>query len=130
MYNVQRPMSGETIEVPGVSKEIAEKVYDRLVSRGYIDDEKFARWWLENRHASKGASQRKLIAELRGKGIEQGIIDAALPSSARTDDDELQKIIAKKRARYDDPQKFIQYLMRQGFRYDDIRSALMERETD
>ena len=114
------------VEKPGVSKEIADRVYDRLLDRGYIDDEKFVRWWLENRHARKGASQRKLIAELRGKGVEQGVIESLLPSSSRSDVDELRKVVAQKRRRYDDQQKFIQYLQRHGFAYDDIRMVLAE----
>lgn len=43
----------------------------------------------------------------------------------RSDDEELQKIIAKKRYKYaGDEQKFMDYLARQGFSYDNIRSAL------
>jgi|JI10StandDraft_1071094.scaffolds.fasta_scaffold06413_15 regulatory protein len=112
------------IEKPGVAREIADRVYERLVEKGYIDDEKFVRFWLENRNLRKGTSQRKLIAELRSKGIEQGIIDALLPSSTRSDSSELQKIIMKKAKRYDDPKKLMQYLMRQGFSYDDVRNVM------
>jgi regulatory protein len=57
------------------------------------------------------------------KGVSSGIIDAVLQVSDRTDASELQKVIAKKRSRYDD-QKLMAYLARQGFRYDDIREAL------
>ncbi|HET7629976.1 MAG TPA: RecX family transcriptional regulator, partial [Candidatus Saccharimonadales bacterium] len=71
-----------------------------------------------------GASRRKLIAELRAKGVDQATIDDQLASTERSDGDEIQKIIAKKRARYPDQQKFIAYLARQGFSYDDIRRAL------
>jgi SOS response regulatory protein OraA/RecX len=33
-------------------------------------------------------------------------------------------VLAKKRSKYDDEQKLIAYLMRQGFSYDTIRDAL------
>ena len=108
----------------GVSPAITSRVFDRLVEKGYIDDEKFARYWIENRNLAKGASQRKLQAELRAKGVEGGIIGRLLSESDRDDASELQKIIAKKRARYPDEQKFMQYLARQGFGYDDIKQAL------
>lgn len=108
----------------GVSPEITVRAFDRLVEKGYVNDENFARYWVENRNQTKGASQRKLTAELRSKGVEQGIIERFLQESSRSDEDELQKVIAKKHARYPDEQKFIQYLMRQGFRYDDIKQAL------
>lgn len=116
----------EIIEKPGVPKVIADRVYDRLIERGYIDDEKFTRYWLENRSAVKGVSRRKLISELRGKGVEQRIIDALLPYSARHDTEEIDKIIAKKRSKYPDEQKLMQYLARQGFDYDLIRAKLNE----
>ena len=114
------------VEKPGVSQEIATRVFDRLSEKGYIDDEKFTHWWVENRNQTKGASRRKLQAELRAKGVESSIIEAALENSERNDEDELAKIIAKKRSKYPDEQKFMQYLARQGFSYDDIKSALSD----
>ncbi|MGK2896708.1 MAG: regulatory protein RecX [Candidatus Saccharimonadales bacterium] len=120
------PRTGEIIEKLGVSQEVADRVYDRLVEKGYVDDDKFTRFWLENRNQTKGTSRRKLIAELRIKGVERTIIERYLEESSRTDADELVKIIAKKRARYPDEQKFMQYLARQGFSYDNIKNALAE----
>lgn len=120
--------TGEITEREGVSQTITARVYDRLVDKGYIDDEKFTRYWVENRSLNKGASQRKLTAELRAKGVDSSIIERHLAETIRSDEGELQKVIAKKQRRYPDEQKFIQYLMRQGFRYDDIRDAL--RSTD
>lgn len=111
-------------EVPGVSREVADRVFDRLSEKGYINDEKFARFWVENRNQRKGSSARKLRSELQAKGVESSVIDAALANTTRSDEDELAKIIAKKRARYPDEQKFMQYLARQGFSYDDIKVAL------
>lgn len=108
----------------GVSPVVTARVFDRLVERGYINDEKFARFWVENRNVKKGASKRKMMAELQVKGVESAIIQTVLAESERTDGDELLKIIAKKRNRYPDEQKFMAYLARQGFSYDDIRTAL------
>ena len=108
----------------GVSTEVTTRVFDRLVERGYINDEKFATYWAENRNATKGASRRKIQAELQVKGVDRSIIDSVLEQSSRDDSEELQKIIAKKRYRYTDDQKFMAYLARQGFSYDDIRRAL------
>lgn len=120
--------SGELKTRPGVAQEIATRVYDRLVEKGYIDDEKFARWWVENRNLSKGTSRRKLQAELQAKGVASAVIAAMLEDSSRNDENELAKIIAKKRVKYPDEQKLIAYLARQGFRYDDIKSALQEEQ--
>lgn len=118
--------TGEIKEREGVSQSVADRVFDRLIEKGYIDDEKFSRWWVENRNQTKGASRRKLQAELRVKGVESSIIEAALAETDRNDSDELVKIIAKKRAKYADEQKLMMYLARQGFSYDDIKSALQD----
>ena len=112
----------------GISPEVTARVFDRLTEKGYIDDEKFTRYWVENRSLTKGASRRKLQAELRAKGVESMIIERFLSESDRSDDDELQKVIAKKRARYPDRQKLMQYVARQGFSYDDISAALDKTE--
>ena len=120
--------TGEIKEREGVSQETVERIFNRLVEREYVNDETFARWWIENRNVRKGTSLRKLEAELRAKGVDPKIIADKLQESPRQDEDELQKVIAKKQNRYDDPQKFKQYLMRQGFSYDAITSALEKSE--
>lgn len=107
----------------GVSIHITTRVLERLMVRGYVNDEAFTKWWLENRNVRKGSSLRKLQAELRAKGVDSALIDQLMSASERNDKEEIQKLIMKKRDRYDD-QKLMQYLARQGFRYDDIREAL------
>jgi regulatory protein len=116
--------SGEIKERAGVAKSIAERTFNRLVDRNYVNDEVFARWWVESRNLTRGTSLRKLRAEMMAKGIAASIIDAALSEGERNDNDELLKILQKKRRRYPDDQKLMQYLARQGFRYDDIKEAL------
>jgi regulatory protein len=108
----------------GASLEITKRVFDRLVEKKYVNDDNFTRYWVENRSLTKGASKRKLISELRSKGVEQSIIEQFLNQSDRTDENELQKVITKKRSKYSDDQKLMSYLARQGFSYDDIKSAL------
>lgn len=129
LYKKTRDTRTKTGDVKkGISPEVTARVFDRLVEKGYIDDEKFTRYWVENRSLTKGASRRKLQAELRAKGVESTIIERFLSESDRSDDDELQKVIVKKRARYPDKQKLMQYLARQGFSYDDISAALDKTE--
>jgi regulatory protein len=108
----------------GASLEITKRVFDRLVEKKYVNDDNFTRYWVENRSLTKGVSKRKLISELRSKGVEQSIIEQFLNQSDRTDENELQKVITKKRSKYSDDQKLMSYLARQGFSYDDIKSAL------
>ena len=117
--------TGEIKDKPGISKEITERVLERVQQKGYVNDEQFTRWWVENRNQTKGSSLRKLRSELQSKGVASAVVDAALLASTRSDEDELKKIIAKKAKRYDDEQKLMQYLARQGFSYDAIKRALM-----
>ncbi len=127
LYRKTRPTRQKNGELkPGVPPEITSRVLDRLVEKGYIDDQKFTHFWIENRYIKKGISQRKLVSELIAKGVNNEIIQAELSDSDRSDDLELDKIIAKKRAKYPDEQKLIAYLARQGFSYDDIKSALTD----
>ena len=125
---VRVPDSNEYRERPGVSQEIADRVYDRLEQKGYLNDENFARYWVENRNTRKGISKRKLIAELRTKGVDSVVIEQALQNSPREEKDDLRNILEKKRHKYDDEQKLIAYLMRQGFPYDAVRDALADSE--
>ena len=108
---------------PGIPKNVAEQVLSRLKERGHIDDKKFAQFWVDNRMLSKGVSQRRLRQELSKKGVALEIINEVLCSSDRSDDQELQKMISKKRTKYT-KEKLISYLVRQGFNYNDIKSAL------
>lgn len=120
----------EGIVKKGVSVALTERVFDRLQTKGYIDDEKFASFWIENRNLRKGSSKRKLSAELSAKGVDRTIIERFLSETERDDAAELQKIIKKKRPRYDDEQKFMSYLARQGFSYDDIKTALQNNDEE
>ncbi len=125
LYRKTRPTRTKTGEMrPGVAPEITNRVFNRLVEKGYIDDEKFARYWVENRSVIKGASHRKLVAELRLKGVDGTLIEQALSETDRDDTSEIQKIIAKKRSHYPDDMKLMAYLARQGFDYDEIKNAL------
>lgn len=104
-----------------------ELIVQRLREKGYVDDEKFAEHYVENRFVKKGISKKRLKMELVKKGIEQNIIDEVL--NKRDDAEELSKMIEKKRAKYDD-EKLIQYLCRQGFDYQLVRSLVRTCEKD
>jgi len=129
LYRKTRQIRDKNGELkPGVSPEITSRVFDRLIEKKYIDDVKFTKYWIENRSLTKGASMRKLTAELKSKGVSDAIISQAIGETERTDEVEIKKIIAKKRNHYPDNQKLTMYLVRLGFNYDDIKRALIESE--
>ena len=114
----------------GYDASLVPLVMNRLVERGYINDRRFAELWVENRNAIKGMSMKKLRIELLQKGISDAVIEEVLDSTERNDREELRKVIAKRQRRYSDPQKFTQYLLRQGFKYGDICDELKQEYDD
>ena len=111
-------------------EEFIEKILNKLSINGYVNDEQFAKRWVENRRLLKTTSRRKLMMELKQKRIPSDIIDRVLADDKdQTDERELLKeLVEKKRARYPDKLKFMQYLARQGYNYDDIKSVLNEED--
>lgn len=105
--------------------KLSERIIKCLISKGYIDDLKFAEFWVENRFSKKGVSSKRLKMELMKKGVSKEIIDEVLENSNRDDADEIRKIIAKKRAKYDD-EKLMAYLARQGFSFDLIKEVMSD----
>lgn len=105
----------------------AKRVYEHFLNTKYLDDEFFAKTWVENRNLKKGVSKKKLYQELKQKGIEDHVIDQALRASSRDDLGELKKVLAKKAGRYKgDDNKLIRYLASLGFNYEDIKKATEE----
>ena len=104
-----------------------KRVYEYFLNTKYLDDELFAKTWVENRNLKKGVSKKKLYQELKQKGIEDHVIEQALGASGRDDLDELKKVLAKKAGRYKgDDNKLIRYLASLGFNYEDIKKAIEE----
>ena len=107
---------------------LIEKILNKLSKLGYVDDEAFAKRWVEHRRSIKATSSLKLRAELKQKGVPAEYIDAALSEQKEADDEAIKQLIEKKRSKYADTQKLMAYLARQGFRYDDIKRALSEQD--
>ena len=97
-----------------LDKDYINRIIDRLKEKKYLNDETFARYYVENRFVKKGISRKRLRMELVKKGIASSIIDEVL--DGRNDEEEIKKMILKKRAKYTQ-EKLIQYLCRQGFDY-------------
>ncbi|MDO5481265.1 MAG: RecX family transcriptional regulator [Candidatus Saccharibacteria bacterium] len=118
-----------TKPLPEIRDEDITGVLKRLDEHGYLDDKKFAEFFIENRNANKGVSMKVLKMELKSKGVDENIISTAIDNSDRNDDEEMQKIIEKKRGKYDD-RKLLAYLVRKGFSYDMAKSAIESMNND
>ena len=107
------------------TKDDIEKVIEQLVAKNYLDDHKFAEWYIENRFTAKGISSLRLHQELYKKGIDKNIIDELLENSPRDEATEIRKVIRKKGSRMDS-QKLLSYLIRHGFSIDLSRELVTE----
>jgi regulatory protein len=62
----------------GYPDDISARALNRLTEVGLIDDADFAEQWVQSRRASAGKGNRALSAELRTKGLDEDVIEAAL----------------------------------------------------
>jgi regulatory protein len=129
-YVLLRPRSVREVEDycrrKRFNADTCQQIIPKLQTRGYLNDAVFARAWVENRRLTKAISERRLRLELKQKGISDEIIAAAIGQSEYSQAEALKALITKKRRqpRYQDNQKLMQYLVRQGFGYDDVKAAL------
>ena len=93
----------------------------RLRSEREIRDYAFRKQWTKTNTGRY--SKKRIKLDLQKKGISSNIIAEVLHDEV-DDTNALDKLIAKRAKRYDDDRKLIAYLMRNGFQYDDIISAI------
>jgi len=112
-----------------VNDDLAQKIINQIKDFGYINDKSFAESWVRNRRLLKSVSIKRLRQELYLKHIESDVVDEVLAEDETDDLSVLNELIEKKQhqARYQDEQKLIAYLARQGFYYGDIKEALSRR---
>ena len=97
----------------GYRPELVEGAIDRLLELGILDDEVFARAWVESRDRARPRGERAIREELRVKGIDRATIDAVLDERREADDgepdrDAAERLIernARSLARVADPRK-------------------------
>jgi regulatory protein len=68
----------------GYRANLVEGCLERLLDLGILDDEAFARAWVESRDRARPRGERALRAELRGKGIDRQVVDDVM--DARTEE--------------------------------------------
>jgi regulatory protein len=117
-----RPRSEKEVRDYLKRKEVHESLFEELFNRlkrlELVNDEAFAKWWIDQRLQFKSKSKRELEYELRNKGIGKEIIDIVLAESGVDDAKAVRKLL-EKRAFKDRKQK-IAYLARKGFSWEVI----------
>ncbi len=133
-FHTYRPRSirevRDRLAKKGVELEVVEAVLERLAGWGYVGDEGFARYWIENRGANQPRGRRLLQQELWRKGVEKETIDQALEES-ELDEDAGALALARKRLpqlrALDEPtqrRRLAAYLQRRGYDYPTTKRAL------
>lgn len=126
-----RPRSRAEVERYLQRKRFAEEVITRVMTRlqdaGYLDDEAFARFWVENRQHFRPRSRRALSVELRRKGVEQDIVHEVV--SEQDDEEAAWQAVEARLSRWSALsqeqllRKLGDFLARRGFHYETIRAV-------
>ena len=109
--------------------EIIEQTIEYVKSFGYINDENYAKRFVESRKNSK--SRKEICASLMQKGLSKEYIDEAL-AECYSEEDELQTIASLLQKKHfsaencskEEKTKITGYLMRKGFGYESVRKVL------
>lgn len=106
--------------------ELVELTVTRLCQAQWLNDLDFARRWVESRRLLKSTSKRRLQQELKAKRVSDEVIQQVLAEDETDEKSVLKELITRKRkqTRYQDEQKLLAYLMRQGYNYGDVKDAL------
>jgi regulatory protein len=115
----------------GISELLVEETVNRLQSAGLVNDETFARAWVENRNAFRPRSKSALRMELRRKGLSDETIQSVLDE--QVDEEALACEAARKYARRlaglewpEFRRKLGGFLARRGFSYTTLAPVVSE----
>ena len=89
----------EKLAKKGVPDDVAARLLDRFEEVGLVDDEAFARSWVESRQAGKGLARRALAQELRRKGVEDEVAREVLDDVDPEDEVEAARTLVRRKLR-------------------------------
>ena len=138
-YLASRPRSVSEIKRHLRTKRFDEAEQDRAIdqlrAQRYIDDEAFARYWVEQRAKFRPKGQRAIASELMQKGVAREIIDLVLgEADPDAETKRARESIRRPMTRWlsmDDNErkrKIHQYLVTRGFSYDVIEEVIAKPE--
>lgn len=117
----------EKLKRADYTEDIIQKTIDYIVSFNYINDEKYARYYVKSKKSSK--SKRIMTMELKNKGIDKEIIEEAMNEEFTNDEVALVKAMGRKiltieEMTKEEKLKLSAALYRKGFKSEDIRKYI------
>jgi len=117
-----------------VGEETKKMVWKKLEHLGYINDEEFAKWWIEQRTSFRPTGKYALARELKQKGIPRDLIAQLLDGSivSLSEIELAKKAVEKKVKLYSHlplqefRQKLASFLARRGFSWETIREVVKQ----
>lgn len=111
------------------SAEVIDRVTELLEKYGYIDDEKFANMYARDKFMQRGWSNRRIMFELKQKGVSSDIISRVMEKNNFDNTDTIEKLLlkrlkGKKDIDFKERQKQFNYLASKGYEYDDIKEVM------
>lgn len=112
----------------GVEERVQAEILAKLRRLNLVDDEAFARFWVESREQSHPLGRMALRSELRLKGVRDATIEKAL--RALNEEDSAYRAARKQARRYADlndkqtQEKLGAFLIRRGFPYSVARATV------
>ncbi len=114
-----------------VGEETQKLIEKKLRDLGYLDDQDFAQWWIEQRMTFRPFGKKRLALELRQKGIDREIIEEQLTKLKDKELEQLAEKIAKKKIKslkglpyFEAREKLVGFLSRRGFRWSIIKGVI------
>ncbi len=115
----------------GFDQSVIEEAARKMEDYRFLDDEDFARQWVQSKKTGKPTGRRKIAYELKLKGISQEIVESTLDSLTIEDEQKQAARLAEKAViKYEDlpyrerMAKISQTLMRRGFDWEIVSWVL------
>ena len=113
----------------GYNEEEIEDAIGKLMSYGYIDDERYAKSYICSQMRAKG--RRRIAMELSGKGVDAGMTRELFAELAPDEGETIYDLLEKRYGNldFDDEsqmRRMYSFFARRGFRYEDIRRAVSQ----
>lgn len=115
-----------------VSESLHKKLFDKLKCLDFLNDKKFAIWWVEQRQQFRPKSKRILVQELRIKGIDKEMIDEVLKEEEVDEISAAKRMLKKKiymwkkLGGFEKRVKMGKFLAGKGYSWDTIRKVVGE----